>query len=55
MTGPHIAQEDRDQIDDHNVVDHNPAGDDPAENRTAPDIPVLEHRAGTDPNPSTSK
>lgn len=47
MSHPHVVQEDRDQVDDHNLVDHEPAGDDPAENRTAPALPMLAHRAGT--------
>ncbi|WP_171055225.1 hypothetical protein [Mycobacterium sp. DBP42] len=42
MSHPHVDQFDRDAIDDHNLVDHEPAGDD----ETAPEIPVLAHRAG---------
>ena len=45
---PNVDQFHRDQLDDHNLVDHEPAGDDDsAENRTAPEIPVLAHQAGT--------
>ncbi len=28
MTGPHTTQLDRDQLDDHNLTDTEPAGDD---------------------------
>lgn len=44
MSHPHIAQEVRDLLDDHNLVDHEPAGDDPAEYRTASALPMLAHR-----------
>lgn len=47
MSHPHVVQADRDLLDDHNLVDHEPAGDDPAENRTAPETQVLQHLAGT--------
>ncbi|MGV0735267.1 hypothetical protein ABQF35_00200 [Mycobacterium syngnathidarum] len=43
---PNVDQFDRDVLDDHNLVDHEPAGDD----ETAPEVPVRQHRAGTDPN-----
>jgi len=47
MSHPHVDQIDRDQPDDLGLVDHEPAGDDPEEGRTAPEIPVLAHQAGT--------
>lgn len=42
--GPNRDQYARDALDDHNVVDHQPAGDGP-EIRTTPGISVLAHRA----------
>lgn len=36
MTGPHTAQLDRDHLDDHGLVDQDPAGDDATEKRRAP-------------------
>ncbi|CQD10791.1 hypothetical protein BN970_02147 [Mycolicibacterium conceptionense] len=39
---PNVDQLARDQLDDHNLVDREPAGDD----ETAPEIPVRQHRAG---------
>lgn len=45
MSHPHLIQEDRDRIDDHTLVDNEPAGDDPAEYRTASALPMLAHRA----------
>lgn len=47
MSHPHVDQLDRDQLDDHNLVDHEPAGDEPAECRTAPELQVRQHLAGT--------
>lgn len=47
VSHPHLIQEDRDQLDDHNLIDTTPAGDDPEEIRTAPGIRVLAHSAGT--------
>lgn len=46
MSRPHVDQLDRDALDDHNVVDHQPAGAGP-EIRTAPVYPVLPAPAGT--------
>lgn len=43
---PHLDQLDRDRLDDHNLVDQKPAGDDP-DSRTVPVIPVLPAPAGT--------
>lgn len=39
---PNVDQLDRDQLDDHNLVDHHPAGDD----ETAPEPQVRQHLAG---------
>ncbi len=47
---PNVDQLDRDAVDDHNLVDHEPAGDDPAECGTAPEPQMLAHLAGTDRN-----
>ncbi|SCX24752.1 hypothetical protein [Mycolicibacterium fluoranthenivorans] len=47
MSRPHLDQLDRDWLDDHTVIDHKPAGDDPEEIRTAPGIQMLAHLAGT--------
>lgn len=47
MSHPHVDQLDRDQLDDLGLVDHEPAGDDPEEMRTAPGIQMLAHLAGT--------
>ncbi|MDN4520718.1 hypothetical protein QYF68_23295 [Mycolicibacterium austroafricanum] len=47
MSHPHVDQFGRDGIDDHNLVDHEPAGDDPEDSRTAPEPQVRQHLAGT--------
>lgn len=44
---PNVSQLDRDHLDDHDLVDHEPAGDDLADSRTAPELQVLAHLAGT--------
>ncbi len=45
MSHPHVDQADRDLLDDHALVDHQPAGDD-IDGRTAPVSPVLPAPAG---------
>ncbi len=54
MSRPHVDQLDRDAIDDRGLIegDHTP---DMRPSKSAPETQVLAHRAGTDPNPSTSK
>lgn len=47
MSHPHVDQIDRDQLDDLGLVDHEPAGDDPEECRTAPEPQTLARLAGT--------
>ncbi|MCV7082893.1 hypothetical protein [Mycolicibacterium insubricum] len=49
MSGPHTAQLDRDHLDDHDLVDRYPAGDE----ETAPEPRVRQHPAGTVPNTTT--
>ncbi|MBP2455688.1 hypothetical protein [Mycolicibacterium lutetiense] len=51
MSRPNVDQLDRDALDDRGLVDD----DNTPDMRTAPEIPVLAHRAGTDPNHSTTK
>ena len=36
MSHPHVDQLDRDLLDDHGLVDHQPAGDDPADVQNGP-------------------
>lgn len=56
MSHPHVDQLDRDLLDDHCLVDHQPAGDDdPAEYRTAPEPRCAKHLAGTARNTPTAK
>ena len=52
MSRPHVDQLDRDAIDDRGLIqdDHTP---DLRPSKSAPEFPVLAHRAGTDPNNPT--
>lgn len=49
MSRPHVDQLDRDQLDDLGLI-FNDETEDLRPNKSAPEIPVLAHRAGTDPN-----
>lgn len=47
LTGPHIDQLDRDQLDDHGLIDDDRTEDLRPNSRTAPEPRVHHHPAGT--------
>lgn len=49
MSRPHVDQLDRDAIDDRGLV-FDDRTEDLRTNKSAPETPVRQHRAGTDPN-----
>lgn len=49
MSRPHVEQFDRDAIDDRGLVNDD-ATEDMRPNKSAPETPVRQHQAGTDPN-----
>uniref|UniRef100_V5XJ68 Uncharacterized protein n=1 Tax=Mycolicibacterium neoaurum VKM Ac-1815D TaxID=700508 RepID=V5XJ68_MYCNE len=51
MSHPHIDQTDRDLLDDHALVDHEPAGDDTAaDKQNGPREPGVTSTGGSRPN-----
>lgn len=55
MSHPHVDQVDRDQLDDHTLVDQDPAGDDPEDMQNGPRESGVSAPAGAVRNHPTAR